>query len=177
MASAATKTGNGALPAGFKSPFVRVQQEGSHDDLLAVAATLTNKTLAEARKMAITLGMRANGPFYFDEVLFRKIIFNLSNLAVSDYKDFKSLAALPDVCVLCVDYEDVNETCRHILFHHVRAQANVPSFSYVIDVAQWVEPHQQVTKDLSHLNMQPAWYLEITQRPNPNGKSPSNKGK
>ena len=56
MASAATKTGNGALPVGFKSPFVRVEQEGSHDDLLAVAATLTNKTLAEVKKMAVTLG-------------------------------------------------------------------------------------------------------------------------
>lgn len=161
MASASTKPGNGALPAGFKSPFTRVAQEGSHDDLLAAAATLTNKSLAEVRKMAITLGMRAAGPFYLDEVLFRKILFNLSNLGVTDYAEFTSVAALPEVCVLCIDFESVNETCRHVLFHHVRAQPGQQSFSYVIDVAPWVEAHQQVTTDMSHLNLEPAWFLGI----------------
>jgi hypothetical protein len=177
MASAATKTGNGALPTGFKSPFVRVEQEGSHDDLLAVAATLTNKTLADVKKMAVTLGMRANGPFYFDEVLFRKVLFNLSPLACSPYQDFVSGAALPDVCVLCLDYDE-NEAARHVLFHRVRALTpDGQSFSYVIDPAGWIDAKHQVTTDLRHLNMQPAWFLEITQRANPNGKSPSGKGK
>ena len=169
MASApSTKTSNGALPAA--SPFKRVAMQGTHDDLLACAAVLCGKSMEDVKKMAITLGMRANGPFFMDVALFRKILFNLSNLAVSEYKDFKSLAAMPDVAVLCVDFEDVNETCRHLVFHHVRAQPDVPSFSYVIDVAPWVGAHQQMTTDMSHLQMQPAWYLEITQRPNPSGK-------
>ncbi len=177
MASAATKTGNGALPAGFKSPFVRVEQEGSHDDLLAVAATLTNKTLAEVKKMAVTLGMRANGPFYFDEELFRKTIFNLSTLAVGSYQDFVSGAALPDVCVLCLDYDE-HEAARHVLFHRVRASTpDGQSFSYVIDPASWIQESQKISTDLRHLRMQPAWFMAITQRPNPNGKSPSSKGK
>ena len=143
------------------------------DDLLAVAATLTNKTLAKVKKMAVTLGMRANGPFYFDEVLFRKVLFNLSPLACSPYQDFVSGAALPDVCVLCLDYDE-NEAARH------RVRAPTPdgqSFSYVIDPAGWIDAKHQVTTDLRHLNMQPAWFLEITQRANPNGKSPSGKGK
>ena len=168
MASAPSKPSSGALPAA--SPFKRVAMQGTHDDLLACAAVLCGKTMEEVKKMAVTLGMRANGPFFMDVALFRKILFNLSNLAVSDYKDFKSVAAMPDVAVLCVDYENVNETCRHLVWHHVRAQPDVPSFSYVIDVAPWVGAHQQMTTDLSHLNMQPAWYLEITQRPNPSGK-------
>ncbi len=168
MASTPSKTASGALPVA--SPFKRVAMQGTHDDLLACAAVLCNKTMEDVKKMAVTLGMRANGPFFMDVALFRKILFNLSNLAVSDYKDFKSVAAMPDVAVLCVDFEDVNETCRHLVWHHVRAQPDVPSFSYVIDVAPWVGAHQQVTQDLSHLNMQPAWYLEITQRPNPSGK-------
>ena len=170
MASAPTAPGNGSLPAGFVSPFKRIPMAGTHDDLLACAAVLTNKTMEEVKKMAVTLGMRANGPFYVDFVLFRKITFNLSNLAVSDYMDFKSVEALPDVCVLCVDYEDVNETCRHVIFHHVRATPQIPSFSYVIDVANWIDPKQYVTTDLSHLNIKPAWYLEITQRASPTGK-------
>ena len=168
MASAPIKTPSGALPAA--SPFKRVAMQGTHDDLLACAAVLCGKTMEEVRKTAITLGMRANGPFFMDEVLFRKILFNLSNLAVSDYKDFKSVAAMPDVAVLCVDYEAVNETCRHLVWHHARAQPEVPSFSYVVDVAPWVGAHQQMTTDLSHLNMEPAWYLEITQRPSPSAK-------
>lgn len=169
MASAPTKTTSGQMPAGFVSPFKRVPMQGTHDDLLACAAILCNKSMDEVKKMAVTLGMRANGPFYVDEKLFRKILFNLSSLTVSEYKDFKSVAALPDVCVLCVDYEDVNETCRHLIFHHVRAQPDRPSFSYVIDPANWLDPKQHITTDLSHLNMEPAWYLEITQRPNPAG--------
>ena len=170
MASAPSKTNNGgALP--IASPFKRVPMQGTHDDLLACAAVLCSKTMEEVKKTAVTLGMRANGPFYMDIALFRKILFNLSNLTCSEYKDFKSVAALPDVAVLCVDFEAVNETCRHLVFHHVRAQPDVPSFSYVIDIANWVGAHQHMTTDLSYINMQPAWYLEITQRPAANGKS------
>lgn len=177
MASASTKTENGALPAGFRSPFGRIAQEGSHDDLLAVAAMLTNKTLADVKKMAVTLGMRANGPFYFDEVLFRKVLFNLSNLTCSPYQDFVSGNALPDVCVLCLDYDEY-EAARHVLFHRVRATSpDGQTFSYVVDPANWIEPKLMVTADLRHLNLQPAWFMEISQRANPNGKSPSGKGK
>ena len=170
MASVPTKSGNGSLPAGFVSPFKRTPMSGTHDDLLACAAVLANKTMEEVKKTAVTLGMRANGPFYVDEVLFRKILFNLSNLAVSDYKDFISVAALPDVCVLCCDFIEHDDTGRHVIFHHVRATPQVPSFSYVIDVANWIDAKQYVTTDLSHLNMNPAWYLEITHRPSLAGK-------
>ena len=167
MSSAPTQ--NGKLPAGFVSPFTRVPMQGTHDDLLACAAVLCGKTIDEVKKMAITLGMRATGPFFLDEKLLRKILFNLSNLAVSDYKDFKSIAALPDVCVLSVDY-DKDETCRHVIYHHVRGTPDLPAFSYVIDVGNWVSPEQQITTNLSHLRLEPAWYLEITQRASPSGK-------
>ena len=172
MASAPTKPGNGQLPPGFVSPFKRVPMQGTHDDLLACAATLCGKSVEEVKKMAVTLGLRANGPFYLDEKLFRKILFNLSNLAVSDYKDFKSVAALPDVCVLCIDFDE-DETCRHVAFHSVKGTSNpdVPAFSYVIDVGNWIEPKQQITTDFSHMriDVEAAWYLEITQRSNPAG--------
>ena len=171
MASAPTAPGNGSLPAGFVSPFKRIPMAGTHDDLLACAAILTSKTLEEVKKTAVTLGMRANGPFYVDEVLFRKILFNLSNLAVQDYKDVVSIAALPDVCVLCCDYSEHDDSGRHVIFHHVRGTSQVPSFNYVIDVANWIDPKQYVTTDLSHLNMKPAWFLEINERPSPTGKA------
>ena len=171
MASAPTTPANGSLPAGFVSPFKRIPMAGTHDDLLACAAILTSKTMEEVKKMAVTLGMRARGPFVVDEVLLRKILFNLSNLAVKDYKDFVSVAALPDVCVLCCDYSEHDDSGRHVIFHHVRGTSQLPSFNYVIDVANWIDPTQHVTTDLGHLNMKPAWYLEITQRPSPTGKA------
>ena len=171
MATAIPPPGSGQLPTSFKSPFTRVAQLGTHDDLLGVAATLCGKTIEEIKKMAVTLGMRANGPFYLDEKLFRKIIFNLSNFAVSDYKDFTTVEALPSLCVLCVDFATLAEgdVFRHVVFHHVKATPETPSFSYVIDVAPWVEAKQQVTTNFGHINLEPAWYLEITQRPNPAG--------
>ena len=172
MATAITSPNNGQLPTGFKPPFTRVAQLGTHDDLLAVAATLCGKTIEEVKKMAVTLGMRANGPFYLDEKLFRKILFNLSNFAVGDYKDFTTVEALPALCVLCVDFatQPEGDVFRHVVFHHVKATPETPSFSYVIDVAPWVDAKQQVTTDLRHLDTASgAWYLEITQRPNPAG--------
>lgn len=172
MASAPTKSINGQLPTGFVPPLARVAQQESNDDLLACAAVLCGKTMQDVKKMAVTLGMRANGPFNMtDEVLFRKIMFNLSNLAVSEYKDFTTFAALPDVCVLCCDFSKFDESYRHLIFHHVRATAEFASFSYLIDVANWIDDKQMVTTDFSHLNMKPAWYLEITQRPSPTGKA------
>ena len=172
MASAPTKDSGGQLPAGFQSPFKRVPMQGTHDDLLACAATLCGKSAEDIKKMAVTLGMRANGPFIMDEKLFRKISFNVSTIAVSDYKDFTSVAALPDVCVLCCDYSTFDDSFRHVVFHHIRGTGSAPSFSYVIDVAHWIDAKKQITTDFSALKLDPgsAWYLEITQRANPNGK-------
>lgn len=172
MASAPTKDSGGQLPSGFQSPFKRVPMQGTHDDLLACAATLCGKTMDEIRKMAVTLGMRPNGPSNTDETHFRKILFNLSNLAVSDYKDFTSLSALPDVCVLCCDYSKFDESFRHVVFHHVRGSGTSQSLSYCIDPAHWIDPKKHITTDFSSLKLDPGttWYLEITQRPNPNGK-------
>ena len=171
MASAPTKDSGGQLPVGFQSPFKRVPMQGTHDDLLACAATLSGKSMEDVKKMAVTLGMRANGPYLMDETLFRKIFFNLSNLAVSDYKDFTSLSALPDVCVLCCDYSTFDDSFRHVVFHHVRGTGTTQAFSYVIDPAQWIDSKKQITTDFSALKLEPdaSWYLEITQRPNPNG--------
>ncbi|MCV2351986.1 hypothetical protein [Paucibacter sp. Y2R2-4] len=163
MASA--KTNNGQLPPGFVSPFKRVEMKGTHDDLLACAAILCGKSMEDVKKMAVTLGMPANGPFFMSDMLFRQIAFNLSPLAVSEYKDLTATNALPEVAVLCVDYDKHSEACRHVVFHQVRASEKTPAFGYVIDPANWLTPDQHITIDLSHLNLKPAWYLEITQRP------------
>lgn len=173
MASApTTKIGNGQLPTGFVSPFKRVPMQGTHDDMLACAATLCGKSLDDVKKMAVTLGMRANGPFYMDESLFRKILFNLSDLTCSDYKDFAKVDALPNVAVLCGAFSKFDESCRHVVFHHVKGTDKFTSFSYLLDPAPWVDSKFYITTDFSEFKLEPqAWYMEITQRPNPSGKS------
>ena len=46
----------GTIPAGFVSPFKRVQQDCRIEDAFACCAMSYNKTLAEVNKMAVTLG-------------------------------------------------------------------------------------------------------------------------
>jgi hypothetical protein len=142
------------------------------DDLLACAAILCRKSMDDVKKMAVTLGMRANGPFYMDESLFRKILFNLSDLACSDYKDFTKVDALCSVAVLCGAFSKFDESCRHVVFHHVKGTDKFQSFSYIIDPAPWIDPKFHITTDFSEFSLEPqAWYMEITQRNNPAGKS------
>lgn len=162
---ATAKPNNGQLPTGFVSPFNRVEMKGTHDDLLACAATLCGKSIDDAKKVAVALGMPNNGPFCVDDELFRKVVFNLSQLIVGDYQDFTAVAALPDVAVLCLVHDKYGETYRHIVFHHVRATDTTPSFSYVIDPANWLDPKLHVTGNFDHLDLKPAWYMEIKQRP------------
>jgi hypothetical protein len=128
--------------------------------------------MADIKAMAVTLGMRPNGPFNMDETLFRKILFNCSSLAVSEYKDFTTVAALGDVCVICCDYSKFDESFRHVVFHHVRGTPSTPAYSYAIDPAHWIDGKRHITTDFSALKLDPGttWYLEITQRANPNGK-------
>ena len=169
---ATTKVTNpGELPYGFVSPFKRVEMQGTHDDLLACVATLTGKTLDEVKKLAITLGMPAHGPYLINENMVSKLLFNLGNLSVSDYKNFTDVAALPDVAILCVDYDEASEASRHLVYHHVRSNQESPSFSYVIDVGNWLDPKYHVTTDMRQLRMDPSWFMEVKQRPSPTGKS------
>lgn len=161
---ATAKPTYGQLPSGFVSPFTRVEMMGTHDDLLACAATLCGKSIDDAKKVAVALGMSANGPFHVDEDLFRKILFNLGQLTAGEYQELTDIAALPDVTVLCLVHGKQAETYRHVVFHHVRATADAtPSCSYVIDPANWLDAKAHVTTSLDHLDMKPAWYLEIKQ--------------
>lgn len=162
----------GQIPSGFVSPFNRVQMEERADDALSCIAILTGRTLAEVNKMAVTLGYPAHGPAWVDISLIAKLLFNLSNLVASDYKDFVSLDAMPDVAILMVDYKEDTDIGRHVVWHHVRGTAAQPAFSYVIDPAGWLDPKHHVTADFGHLSFKPAaFYIEITQKPKAGGKT------
>jgi hypothetical protein len=159
------------LPAGFKPPFNRVAMEGSHDDQLACVATLTGKPLADVKKLAHSFGLPQHGPYWVDDAMFQKLLWNLSDLMASDWIELTSRDALPPVAMLCVDYQAEAEIGRHVIHHNVKGVPGVPQFSYVIDVGQWVDPKRQITTDLSGLKLKPCWYREISKRPNTGSKS------
>jgi hypothetical protein len=163
MASSKTQMTGGKMPDGFVSPFKRVQMEERNDDALACIATLTNKTLAEVTKLAVQLGYPPQGPAFVDNVLITKVLHNLG-LTGGEYQDFTSLAAMPDVAILAVDFQSTTDVSRHLLWHHIRGTADQPAFSYIIDPANWIPEHQQITTDFAHLKLNPAWYIEITPR-------------
>lgn len=154
----------GTIPAGFVSPFKRVQQDCRIEDAFACCAMLCNKTLAEVNKMAVTLGYPAHGPAWVEDNLIAAIMFNLSNLKTHQYKDFVSFSALPDVCLLMVDFVESVDTGRLVLFHHVRGTGTQQAFSYIIDPADWIDPKHHITTSVAHLKLEPSWYIEITQK-------------
>ena len=162
---------NGQLPEGFVSPFTRVQVEDRNDDALACVAILTGKPLADVKKTAVILGLPARGPIWVDDAMIAKLLFNLGNLHGTEYKEFTSIAALPNVALLMVDYHERIDSGRLVVFHHVNASEKQQSLSYVIDPADWIDPKHHVTTDFKHLNTKPAWYIEVTPRVTGSGKT------
>ncbi len=168
MASAPTQTATGQLPPGFKSPFTLVTQTGTHDDLLAVVATLVGKTLLDVFSTAVTLGMRRTN-YYVDEILVKRLLLNLSNLTIGPWKEFTTIADMPLVAIWMIDYDPATETGRCVLSHKVMATPQQPAFHYIIDVSMISDPKLRLSSSLAHLNLKGSWFLEVTQRPNPAG--------
>ena len=164
----ASKPNNPKLPEGFQSPFNRIPMEDRNSDSLACVATLTGRSLSDVQKLAVQLGLPAYGPYFVDGAMIAKMLMNLSGLVATNYKEFTSYAALPDVALLLVDYDENTELGRHVVWHHVRANGGQQSFSYLIDVADWIEPKEYITTALT--DFEPAYYIEVTQRPAPKGK-------
>lgn len=172
MASApVTKAGNGQLPSGYKPELSLVTQSGSHDDLIAVVATLSGKKLSDVFSTAVTLGMRRFN-YYVDETLVRKLLFNLSGWTIGPCREFSTVDALPALCIWLVEYDPETETGRAVIFRHVSAQPNLPSFNFVMDVSSSTNEHQRVTTSFAHLQTKNSWYWEVTPRPNPAGTKP-----
>ena len=171
MASAPTQSKNGQLPSGYKPEFSVVTQTGSHDDLLAVVATLSGKKLTDVFSTAVTLGMRRFN-YYVDETLVKKLLFNLSPWTIGPCREFTTIAAMPALCIWLVEYDAESETGRAVIFRHIAGQANQPSFNYILDVSNAINESQRVTTTYAHLNTKSSWYWEVTARPNPAGTRP-----
>lgn len=156
----------GAIPAGFSSPFTRVPMDHPRgDDALACVATLTGRSLDEITKLAVQMGYPPEGPACVANAGLIGQLLHQFRLATDDWQEVSSFDALPDVAILMVDWNPTLEFGRHLVWHHVRGTDSYPSFSYTLDPRPHIPTEQQMTSNWSHLRLEPAWYLEITQQP------------
>ena len=148
------------MPENFKMPFTRVVMRERMDDAFACIAALTGKSLEEVNRAAVTFGYPPFGPAYPTEVLMAKLLMSLGGLVATNYKEFTSVAALPEVAILFIDLDEEMDTGRTVIFHHVKATATQTSFNYVIDPASWIDEARSIRIDVGSLDI--AWYMEIT---------------
>ncbi len=170
------------LPEGFVSPFSRVEMPANTtnariSDGLCCVSMLTQKPLDEITERAYQLGLKKHGPAWCYSGMIRSLLKE-SDLIASEDLEVADTAALPYVAMVLCEYDKDTSIGRWVLWHHVKGTDAIPSFSYIIDPAYWVEPHLQVTRSFERLltPRSPIYYLEIT--PKPTGKSPAKpKGK
>lgn len=165
---------NIGLPEGFVSPFTRVEMPANSvnariSDGLCCVAMLTQKPLEEIIERAYQLGLKKHGPSWCYSEMIRTLLKE-SDLIASDDLEVASTDALGYVCMIQAEYDNATTIGRWVLWHHVKGTDAIPSFSYIIDPAYWVEPQLQVTRSFERLltPKTPIYYLEIT--PKPTGK-------
>lgn len=141
--------------------FQRVQQSNDFDDAFACIATLTGKTLAEVRQVAIDkLKHPKYGPYWITEDLIKKL-FAYFGLIATPYKEFKGTISelAPDVALLMIEYNVETEIGRHVVFYRSRTTSPKGVTETVIDPAYWVDPAKQILTDLKAL--QASWWMGV----------------
>jgi hypothetical protein len=170
--STSTETG---LPAGFVSPFTRVEMQPHIriDDGMACIAMLTNQPLDMIMKAAFQHGVAEHGPTWCYASQLQSILRDYGLNA--EEKECPTIDALPDVALITAQYNPATQYGRWVLWHHVRATGKVKSFHYVIDPAYWIDPSQHiVTTDIQQRLITPKsniYYLEITPKAAVKGKA------
>lgn len=130
------------------------------DDAFACIATLTGKSLDEVNRAAVALGYPAQGPAYPTEILMAKLLMSLGNLVATLYQEFESTAALAEVAILFIDWDEEMETGRTVVWHRVRKTDAHPAFAYVIDPASWIPEGRHLHADIDSLTIW--WFMAIT---------------
>jgi hypothetical protein len=153
------------LPAGFVSPFKRVEMQPNIriDDGMSCIAMLVNQPLDTIMKAAFQRGVAEHGPTWCYASQLQSILRDYGLNA--EEKECSTIDALPDVALITAQYNPATQYGRWVLWHHVRATGKVKSFHYVIDPAYWIDPSRHiVTTDIQQLitPKSPIYYLEIT---------------
>lgn len=146
----ATTTATTATPSfGFQPAFKRVQQSHDFDCAFACVAMITGKTLDEVRQIAIEKFRHPkHGPYWIGEDLISKLLVHYGWVATI-YKEGTGIASLPDLAIGMVEYSEITEVGRHVLFHRMGAAGTLKGLTeYIIDPAYWIEPSKHIRTDI-----------------------------
>lgn len=161
------------LPAGFVSPFKRVEMALNIriDDGLACVAMLVNQPLDKLMKLAFQLGLPEHGPAWVYPDLLRKILHQY-DLVGSEDLEVPTVDALPAVALITADFQPAYDHGRWVLWHHVKGKGDLPSFNYVVDPAYWLDPKLHIVRNFEHLlaAKQPIYYIEVTPKASAKGR-------
>jgi hypothetical protein len=166
-------TAETGLPAGFMSPFTRVEMQPNIriDDGLCCIAMVTNQSLETITKAAHRNGLPLNGPTW---IYGNQLIAILREYGFhAEEKECPTIDALPDVAFIMAEYNPATQFGRWVLWHHVRSTEKTPSFHYICDPAPWVEAKYFVTTEIQRLitPKSPVHFLSIELKTAAKGKS------
>lgn len=169
----ADTTAETGLPAGFVSPFKRVEMRPGVriDDGLCCVAMLTNRPLDEIMQAAIKHGLPPHGPAWVYSSMLIAILREYGIKA--EEKECPTLAALPDVALITVAYRPETLYGRWAVWHHLRGSEERQAFSYVHDPAGWIEERLKTTMEVQRLitPKSPIFYLECNALATPKGRT------
>ena len=135
----------------FKPVFNRVAQSQDCDCAFACIAMIANKTIEEVKQAAVSnFKFPRHGMFWIDEDLICKLFAHYGYVATT-YKQTTSIADLPDVALLMVDYDAEKEIGRHVLFYRQKGSGGKPNLEVILDPGTWVEPAKQIRTDVKGL--------------------------
>ncbi|WP_198084335.1 hypothetical protein [Variovorax sp. E3] len=172
-AAANSTTAETGLPAGFVSPFTRVEMQPNVriDDGLCCIAMVANQSLDTITKAAHRNGLPLHGPTW---IYGTQLIAILSEYGfTAEEKECPTIDALPDVAFIMVEFNPETQFGRWVLWHHVRATEKTPSFHYICDPASWIEPRYFVTTEIRRLitPKSPIHFLSVAPKTAVKGKS------
>lgn len=150
-----------AAASNFKPAFNRVQQSNDFDCAFSCVAMVAGKSLVEVRQAAIDKFKHPKvGPFWITEELIGKLLGHFG-YASTAYKETRTIADLPDVAIVMIDYDATTEVGRHVLFYRQRGAAGKPAVvECVIDPANWVtDPAKQMRTDVKAIA--PSYYIGV----------------
>lgn len=144
--------------SGFEPAFRRVQQSSDFDCAFAVVAMIVNITLAEVRRVAVEqFEHPAHGPYRMTGELIALLLAHYG-YDTGMYEEPASVSDIPDLAIALVDYDELTNLGRHVLFHRARASHDSTiKVEYVVDPAYWIGSQDFVRTSLPDIQ----WFLAI----------------
>jgi hypothetical protein len=133
---------------GFEPAFRRVQQDGDFDCAFAVVAMIANIRLFDHP---------AHGMYRITGELIANLLEHYGYEA-GMYEEPASVSDIPDLAMALVDYDELTNFGRHVLFHRAHASHDPTiKVEYVVDPAYWIESQDYVRWSLSDIQ----WFLGV----------------